>query len=135
SNGNKTQNKFKYQRTLFGRVSTLQYLRSGYRHVPRKFIALRVPLAGRVAQNTGHMAGLLLGRRDTRPWIEAWRQLSRTREKYGPARSPTTVAESGPSCPTLDPGPRFPAAEGRGTEKTFGPSFGFLIRITSTSDR
>ncbi|KAK1124090.1 hypothetical protein K0M31_007114 [Melipona bicolor] len=40
---------------------------------------------------------------------------------------------SGPSCPTLVP--RFSETEGRGTEKTFGLSFGFQIRIISTFDR
>ncbi|KOX69102.1 hypothetical protein WN51_06505 [Melipona quadrifasciata] len=39
---------------------------------------------------------------------------------------------SGPSCPTLDP--RFSETEGRGTEKTFGLSFGFQNRIISTFD-
>ncbi|KAK1132004.1 hypothetical protein K0M31_016146 [Melipona bicolor] len=53
----------------------------------------------------------------------------------GPRDHPGRQGMSGPSCPTLDPGPRFPEAEGGGTEKTFGLSFGYQNRINSTSDK
>ncbi|KOX78107.1 hypothetical protein WN51_09466 [Melipona quadrifasciata] len=116
------------------RVSMLQYLRSGYRHV-RDNLLVSKDLAVS-PENLGHMA-TLSSKQETNKALH--RGLMHGTNFPEHVRSTSQRDDSGqqgvsgPSCPTLDP--RFSEAEGRGTEETFGLSFGFQIRIIPTSDR
>ncbi|KAK1136611.1 hypothetical protein K0M31_001157 [Melipona bicolor] len=69
-----------------------------------KFIGFLVSLAVLCRQKTlATWLDFVLSRQGPRLWIEAWHQLSRTREKHGTARSPKTATGIWPFVPHPEP--------------------------------